>query len=259
VANAIAGALVNVPSAARRDQPPGGVVHEGVGKFNVHWERAAMSDTETAATAEQAAQTVEAWISGDPAKMERASRPDNGAPEHNPGAYVPDPGKDDAPPAPKGEAALVEHAATTLSQLGPEGEALVQEWGGHTSADFKANMAYAKSAFADIVANRPDLIAKVDSSGLGNDPAVLKLLAQHGRMQANTLGDYTVERNRNPSFDEPRPRGQSAAQAEWNKLYKDNPPGSAGHRSPEVQKRIGQLAEIISGGGNIAGQGGRTA
>jgi hypothetical protein len=34
VANAVAGALVNVPSAARRDRPPGGVTHEGVGKYN---------------------------------------------------------------------------------------------------------------------------------------------------------------------------------------------------------------------------------
>jgi hypothetical protein len=34
VANAVAGALVNTPSAARRDRPPGGVTHEGVGKYN---------------------------------------------------------------------------------------------------------------------------------------------------------------------------------------------------------------------------------
>src|ERR1035437_4882057 len=32
--NAAAGALVNTPSAARRDRPPGGVAHEGVGKYN---------------------------------------------------------------------------------------------------------------------------------------------------------------------------------------------------------------------------------
>jgi hypothetical protein len=36
LANAIAGALVNVPSAARRERPPGGVLHEGASKFNVH-------------------------------------------------------------------------------------------------------------------------------------------------------------------------------------------------------------------------------
>src|SRR5882762_117398 len=99
---------------------------------------------------------------------------------------------------------MVERAATTLSDLGPEGQALVQEWGGHTSQDFQENLAYAREAFRDIVANRPDLIAKVDASGLGNDPAVLKLLAQHGRMQANTLGDYTLERNRNTSFEQPQ-------------------------------------------------------
>jgi hypothetical protein len=36
LANAIAGALVHVPSAARRDRPPGGVVHEGAGNYHAH-------------------------------------------------------------------------------------------------------------------------------------------------------------------------------------------------------------------------------
>jgi hypothetical protein len=36
IANAIAGALVNVPSAARRDRPAGGVQHESSAKYNVH-------------------------------------------------------------------------------------------------------------------------------------------------------------------------------------------------------------------------------
>jgi hypothetical protein len=36
IANAACGALVFVPSAPRMDRPPGGVTHEGVGKYNVH-------------------------------------------------------------------------------------------------------------------------------------------------------------------------------------------------------------------------------
>jgi hypothetical protein len=36
IANAIAGALVNVPSAARRDRPPGGVQHEGISNYHAH-------------------------------------------------------------------------------------------------------------------------------------------------------------------------------------------------------------------------------
>jgi hypothetical protein len=226
-----------------------------------------MSDTDApvdapvdaAALAEQSRENVDAWISGDPAKMEWANRPDNGVPDWKPGdrLYVPDPQKD----AEEAQAAPFVKAATTLSQLGPEGEALVQEWGGHTSQDFQENIAYARDAFREIAANRPDLIAKVDASGLGNDPAVLKLLAQHGRMQANNLGDFTVARNGSSPSEMPAFRGngsKASAQTEWNKIYKDNPPGSAGYRRPEVQKRIGELAEILSGGGNIVGHGGRT-
>src|SRR3954447_1848933 len=81
------------------------------------------------------------------------------------------------------ETAMISNAASKLSQLGPEGASLVQEWGGHTSADFKENLAYAKAAFQDVVKNRPDLIAKVDASGLGNDPAVLKILSELGRQK----------------------------------------------------------------------------
>lgn len=222
-----------------------------------------MSDTEapvdTAAVEEQSRETVDAWISQDPAKMEWASRPDNGVPDRKPGesVYTFDPAKD----AEEAQAAPFAKAATTLSELGPEGQALVQEWGGHTSQNFQENLSYAKAAFADIAANRPDLIAKVDASGLGNDPAVLKILSELGRQRANTLGDNTVS-NRRSSYDEPSrplPRGQSAAQAEMNKIYKETPPGTEGYKAKAVQDRIWQLAEIIGGGDNIVGQGGRTA
>src|ERR1035437_7622884 len=107
-----------------------------------------MSETEApvdaAASAEQANENVDAWISGDPKKMEFASRPENGIPDRKPGdqIYTADPRVQDE--APKGEAAIVERAATTLAELGPEGEALVQEWGGNTSPDFQENIAYAR-------------------------------------------------------------------------------------------------------------------
>ena len=221
-----------------------------------------MSETDTAAIAEQAAENVDAWISGDPAKMEFASRPENGIPDRKPGdqIYTADPRVQ--PEAPQGEAAMVERAATTLAELGPEGEALVQEWGGHTSHDFQENLAYASEAFRDIVANRPDLIAKVDASGLGNAPAVLKLLAQHGRMNANHMGDFTVARNGEApgAGDVITPRsGSKSAQTELNKIFEDTPPGSAGYRTNAVQNRVRQLNEAIHGNGNIVGTGGRTA
>src|SRR3981081_74405 len=141
--------------------------------------------------------------------------------------------------APKAEVGEVDRAVAILTEHGGEHAALVQEWK-DTGANIGEELAYAKAAFPDIVANRPDLIAKVDASGLGNDPAVLKLLARHGRLNAGMMGDFSVARNSSTSTTEPQralPRGQSAAQAEWNKLYKDNPPGSAKYKDPAVQNR----------------------
>jgi hypothetical protein len=191
-----------------------------------------------------------------------ASRPDNGIPDRKPGdqIYTADPREQ--PEVPKGEAAMAERAATTLAQLGPEGEALVEEWGGHTSPDFQENIAYAREAFRDIVANRPDLIAKVDASGLGNDPAVLKLLAQHGRMNANHMGDFTVARNGEApgAGDVITPRsGSRSAQARVNQLIKDNPPGTEKYKQAHVQREMAQLMSAIHGDGDIVGTGGRTA
>ncbi|MFC7699641.1 hypothetical protein ACFQX9_23435 [Bradyrhizobium sp. GCM10028915] len=156
------------------------------------------------------------------------------------------------------ETAMITNAASKLSELGAEGQALVQEWGGHTSPDFKENLAYAKSAFADIAKTRPDLIAKVDASGLGNDPAVLKILSELGRQKAHTYGDNTVSSRR--FNDEPSralPAGTSAAQRELDTIYKKTPPGTEGYRTREVQTRVQQLQEMIHGTGPAVGMGGR--
>jgi hypothetical protein len=225
-----------------------------------------MSDTEApvdhAAIAEQSRQNVDAWISQDPAKMEWANRPDNGVSDRKPGdsVYVADPTKGDDPVYAQAETSVVARAATKLTELGPEGAALVQEWGGHTSQDFQENLAYARSAFADIAKTRPDLIAKVDASGLGNDPAILKILAQHGRMQANMTGDFTVARNGTPPSEAPVYRGngtKASLLAELAKIRKDNPVGTEKYKQPEVQRRIMQINETLYPG-DIVGQGGRT-
>ena len=224
-----------------------------------------MSDTEApvdqAAIAEQATETVDAWISQDPVKMEWASRPDNGLPDWQPGesVYRADPTKGNDPVYAQAETAVVERAATKLTELGAEGAALVRDWGGHTSPDFKENLAYAKSAFADIAKNRPDLIAKVDASGLGNDPAVLKILSELGRQRANTLGDFTIEKHRFAETQRPMPQSGSAAQRELDRIYKETPPGSEGYRTKAVQDRVMQLHEMIHGTDPAIGLGGRTA
>lgn len=156
------------------------------------------------------------------------------------------------------ETAMISNAASKLSELGPEGASLVQEWGGHTSPDFKENLAYAKAAFEDVAKNRPDLIAKVDASGLGNDPAVLKILSELGRQKAHTYGDNTVSSRR--FNDEPSralPSGNSAAQRELNQIFKKTPPGSEGYRERAVQDRVRQLNEMIHGTAPAVGMGGR--
>jgi hypothetical protein len=165
------------------------------------------------------------------------------------------------PDAPKAEASIFETSATKLAELGPEGDALVAEWGGHSSHDFQENISYAREAFRDIVANRPDLIAKVDASGLGNDPAILKLLAEHGRMQANTLGDNTVANRYSSPSETPAFRGngsKASLQSELNKIMEATPPGTAAYAKPSVQKRVTEIMETLHGTGNIVGRGGRT-
>jgi hypothetical protein len=210
-----------------------------------------MSDTNEGAA-------LDAWISGDMQKAQELNQPivdDRPAGGEAPVSQPVTPAE-----APKGEAAIVARAATKLTELGPEGAALVQEWGGHTSQDFQENLAYARSAFADIAKTRPDLIAKVDASGLGNDPAILKILAQHGRMQANMTGDFTVARNGTPPSEAPVYRGngtKASLLAELANIRKENPVGSDKYRQPAVQKRIMQINESLYPG-DIVGQGGRT-
>jgi hypothetical protein len=208
----------------------------------------------------------QAWIRGDMQRAQELNRPIDdqsavGIPMAEQAADQGAPALAPTPDAPRGEIAFAERAATTLADLGPEGEALVQEWGGHTSHDFQENLAYARDAFRDIVANRPDLIAKVDASGLGNDPAILKILAQHGRMTANQMGDFTVARNGSSPSEAPAFRGngsKAALQAELAQIRKDNPVGTEKYKNPAVQRRITQINETLYPG-DIVGRGGRTA
>lgn len=224
-----------------------------------------MSETETVSTA------AEAWIAGDMQGAQALNQPipdePAGAPSGDIPAYLENhlavqklEQKQIAAPDPaQAEAAMHSRVAAQLSGLGDEGRALVAEWGGQTSPEFKANLSYAKAAFADVAKNRPDLIAKVDASGLGNDPAILKVLSELGRQKAHTMGDFTSQRNRNSETQRPMPQNNSAAQRELDKIYKDTPPGSEGYKARSVQDRVMQLNEMIHGTEPVIGLGGRTA
>jgi hypothetical protein len=220
-----------------------------------------MSDTDTAApTAHD--QMMDMVFKGDAAGAQAMSaqvnreagieQPQVG---HDPLALAP------MPDAPRAEVGEVDRAVAILTEHGGEHAALVQEWK-QSGANIGEELAYAKAAFRDIVANRPDLIAKVDASGLGNDPAVLKLLAQHGRLQAGMTGDFTVARNGSSPSEAPAFRGgggsKAALLAELSQIRKDNPVGTEKYKNPAVQRRITQINETLYPG-DIVGRGGRTA
>jgi hypothetical protein len=74
------------------------------------------------------------------------------------------------------------------------------------------------------------------------------------------MGDFTVARS-SDSYDAPQramPRGQSAAQAELNRIYKETPPGTEGYKAKAVQDRVQRLNEMVHGTGPAVGMGGRT-
>jgi hypothetical protein len=160
------------------------------------------------------------------------------------------------PPAPSIEATESDTAMATLREHGGESAALVDSWG----SDFSSNLAYAKSAFAEIAT--PELIAKFNASGLGDSPLILEHLARFGRLNAGMMGDRTIERNNNnvtqststPQGNKPSSTG-SSAQDELNDLLDANPPGTQAYNNPQIQRRVEALSRAIAGSGNIVGQG----
>jgi hypothetical protein len=164
------------------------------------------------------------------------------------------------PAAPVIATSEVDNARATLNERSGGHSDLVARWGD----DFAPNFAYAKAAFKDIAANRPDLIAKFEKSGLGDDASVIEHLAQFGRQQAGRLGDFTIARNHNsevpmtmPTFIPPtatsqptdrtslralagiaRPpsngsnnNGSLETRGELNRMLAANPPGSPGYKT----------------------------
>ena len=168
------------------------------------------------------------------------------------------------PEAPAIATTEVESAIAKLNGYGADHAALVQEWSG----DFGANLQYAREAFKALAASDPDLIAKVDASGLGDHPSVLRFLAKQGRLSAGLTGDYTIAREQRnaptmPTPTKPAPKGNAHGseeiRSELSRLMRDNPPGSARYAQPEIQSRIQQLHRTIAGSDSIVGRGGRVA
>jgi hypothetical protein len=166
-----------------------------------------------------------------------------------------------APPIATGE---VDAAINKLTERGGDHAALVNSWG----SDIGENLAYAKAAFKEVAASDPDLIAKVEASGLGDHPAVLQFLAKQGRLSAGMMGDHTIASRRNnempinrttPSGPAGDHRGSEETRSELARLMHESPPGSQRYKDPHIQARIQQLHRTIAGSGAIVGTGGRRA
>jgi hypothetical protein len=180
-------------------------------------------------------------------------------------------GSDAAPLSPMPDAPTIapNEVTSAIERLHERGHSdLVERWGD----DFAPNFAYAKAAFKDIAANRPDLISKFEASGLGDDPSVIEHLAQFGRQNAGRLGDFTIARNHNnngpekmptfipsspssPSSNSGNNNGALETKGELNRLLAANPPGSQGYKTNAA--RISQLFGMLAGTGSVIGKGGR--
>jgi hypothetical protein len=159
-----------------------------------------------------------------------------------------------APPVTSETDAVIEK----MNTMGGRHADLVTSWG----ADAPVNIEYARSAFREMSASDPGLIAAVNRSGIGDNPIILEHLAKFGRLSAGMSGDHTIARRNSsmsPIASAPiTPRG-GTAQQELDSILNDNPPGSASYKSKAVQNRVEVLSRMIAGNGSIVGKAGRNA
>jgi hypothetical protein len=152
-------------------------------------------------------------------------------------------------------------AVTKLTDMGGAHADLVSSWG----QDAAVNVEYARSAFREMVASDPGLVAAVDRSGIGDHPAVLEHLAKYGRLSAGMMGDFSTRIiepmtiNRTGPTGTNRSSGGGSAREELDRIMAANPPGSEAYRQPAIQRRVEELSKQIVGTGNVIGRGGRTA
>jgi hypothetical protein len=213
------------------------------------------------------ATAIDAYISGDKAKAATAFRQADAA-RAAPSETGTDPAwRDDSndvlPPMPDNPEVTSESdaAVTRMAEMGGSHTALLDSWG----SDAAVNVQFARSAFAEIAASDPTLIAAFDRAGLGDSATIIDHLAKHGRLAAGLMNDRTIERRNNdvthsPIANASRPRNSSSAQNELDKILEVNPPGSQAYKNPKVQARVEHLYRMIAGSRDaIVGQGGRTA
>jgi len=215
--------------------------------------------TEKAIDAHLSGNTEKAAVAFDRASVERrrqAAEPAGADPQWRDGsaplAQMPD------APAVTSE---TDAAVIKLTDMGGAHADLVAGWG----SDAPVNIEYARSAFRELAASDPGLIAAVDRSGLGDHPAILEHLAIHGRLSAGMMGNFPTRIiepmtiNRTGPTGASRSSGGGSAREEMDRIMAANPPGSEAYRQPAIQRRVQELSKQIAGTGNVIGRGGRTS
>jgi hypothetical protein len=180
------------------------------------------------------------------------------------------------PPPPTAAAQVVSLAVNELSSSGAPGQALMQEWGGPDSTNFAENIGYARQAVQELSRSNPGILEflgreQIGAGGVrfraGDDPTWVKLAAEFGRLRAGVRGESQQHHQQrgNDMTTRPAPYYRTIAgdtnrlRAEMDDIMQKNPPGSPAYASPAVQRRLSEIHESLSGGGNIVGTGGRNA
>jgi hypothetical protein len=215
-----------------------------------------MSDTDTQESASQA------WMRGDMQRAQELNQPIPDSPAVAPSGDVPAYLENhlavqnlEQPTAPA-QVSVAESALAKLSAMGGEHAEYVKRLG----PDGKQAMENIFAAYKDITANKPELVDRVEASGLGNDLVLMDHLKEYWLYKSSFLGDNSMS-ERFTSSAAPAFRGngsKASLQAELAQIRKDNPVGTEKYKQPAVQKRIMQINETLYGTGNIVGQGGRT-
>jgi hypothetical protein len=193
---------------------------------------------------------------------------DGSAPPNEPPAFS------RMPPAPTAEAQVVSLAVNELTSLGAPGQALMTEWGGHDSKNFADNIGYARQAVQDIYKSDPGILEflgreQVSDNGakfrVGNDPKWVKLAAELGRLRAGVRNERPQQMTSNyrsetrPSYYRTISGDRQNLRKELDDIMEKTPPGSQKYSSPAVQRRLTEIHEALSGGGDIVGSSGRTS
>jgi len=113
---------------------------------------------------------------------------------------------------------------------------LRQEWGG----DYEANIEYAARAAhaygGEELVEALESIETDEGQLLGDIPAIVKFLSNVGRMSAE----------HDPSMITTDGERQTVSE-QISQIMSDNPPGTPGYNSPGVQRRLGELYEMLEG------------